>query len=162
LLSGCKPFCISGQRLSELERLICEEDAPAPSSAVRQASVESPDLARKLAAERGLTSQRLAQQLSGDLDIIIAPAMRKEPQRRYASAQQLASDIARHLNDQPVMARADSWHYIFGKFIRRHVAAVAASAAFILMLTGFAITTTLQAGRIEQERDLAQLEREGA
>src|SRR5690606_26785272 len=124
--------------------------------------VQSPELAGRIASERSVTPQRLAQQLTGDLDIIIATAMRKEPQRRYASAQQLAADLDRPLHDQPVLARADAWHYLFGKFIKRHVAAVTVSAAFVLMLAGFAITTALQARRIEQERDLAQLERESA
>ena len=55
-------------------------------------------------------------------------AMRKEPERRYASAEQLADDLRRHLDGRPVLARGDSTVYRAGKFVRRHAAAVAAAA----------------------------------
>jgi hypothetical protein len=59
----------------------------------------------RISDRRGLSPQRLRARLSGDLDAIIAMAMRKEPDRRYPSVEALADDLSRHLLGQPVRAR---------------------------------------------------------
>jgi len=58
--------------------------------------------------------------------MIVLMALRKEPERRYASAALFADDLRRHLHGRPVSARADSTLYRLGKFARQHAAAVAA------------------------------------
>jgi serine/threonine-protein kinase len=58
--------------------------------------------------------------LAGDLDAIVMMALRKEPRRRYGSAELLAEDIERYLRGLPVIARHPSRAYYFGKFLRRH------------------------------------------
>ena len=63
---------------------------------------------------------RLHRRLTGDVDTIVLHALRKEPQRRYASVEQFAGDIRRHLEGLPVTARRDSWRYRAGKFAVRH------------------------------------------
>src|SRR4029079_15191466 len=75
-----------------------------------------------------------------DLDNIVLMALRKEPERRYASVEHLAEDVRRHLQDLPVQARPASRRYRAGKFVRRHRAAVAAAALAVLSLAaGLAI-----------------------
>src|SRR5271170_3348421 len=90
LLAGTGPFVISSVRLSEIERAICERDPRPPSQTVPTNDSEE---SRSIAESRSTTPKRLARGLAGDLDNIVLMAMRKEPERRYSSAQQMASDI---------------------------------------------------------------------
>jgi len=85
--------------------------------------------------------------LRGDLDFILLKALRKEPDQRYASVQQFADDIRRHLDGLPVAARKGTWNYLAGKFARRHRAGVAAAAlVLVTLLSG--IVVTLREARI--------------
>ncbi len=87
------------------------------------------------------STARLRRRLFGDLDGIVLMALRKEPDRRYASVEQFAEDIRRHLTGLPVIARRDSWSYHAGKFIIRHKLGVTASVIVLLVvLTGIAAT----------------------
>ena len=81
-------------------------------------------------------------------------AMRKEPERRYASADQFADDLERHRKGLPVRAHLNSAIYRITKFIRRHAAAVIVSAVLVLaLLAGVAgITTGLIMARRERDR----------
>src|SRR6185369_17051660 len=74
--------------------------------------------------------------LHRDLDHIVLMALRKEPERRYASAEQLGEDVRRHLEGLPVKASPDSFGYRAGKFVRRHKAGVAASVLVAASLVG--------------------------
>lgn len=100
--------------------------------------------------------RRLRAQLSGDLDAIVLKALRKEPERRYGTAEQLSQDLKRHLDGRPVTAQRDSVGYRIAKFVRRHRWEVAASVLFVGSLTGGIITTTRQARRAEAERGKAE------
>ena len=73
--------------------------------------------------------------LEGDLDNIVAMATAREPARRYASVEQLAVDLRRHLAHQPVDARPTTWSYAAGRFIRRNRLAVGAATIAVLGLT---------------------------
>src|SRR5690606_36480616 len=84
----------------------------------------------------GLRPDRLQRRLRGDLDTIVAMVLRKEPSRRYASAEQLSSDVERHLVGLPVIARADTLGYRTAKFVRRNRAAVIAGTIVLLALAG--------------------------
>src|SRR5690606_1192564 len=100
--------------LLAVQRAICEEDAPPPSAAALDGS---DDRREQHAEQRGLRSpERLSRRLRGDLDMIIAMALRKEPSRRYASVEQLASDVDRHLAALPVHARGDTLTYRGARF----------------------------------------------
>jgi serine/threonine-protein kinase len=144
LLTGTRPFRFEHKLLSEIEKTICEEEAPRPSSVVTDdAKVEA--LGERRAA-------RVRVQLSGDLDAIILKAVRKEPARRYGSAEQLSADLRRHLEGLPVSAQRDWYGYRVGKFLRRHRWEVAASLLFAASLVGGIVTTTRQARRAESER----------
>jgi len=76
----------------------------------------------------GPAAARLARALRGDLDNIVARALKKSPAERYANASLLADDLRRYLNDEPVAARPDAKAYVLAKFVRRHRLGVAAGA----------------------------------
>jgi non-specific serine/threonine protein kinase/serine/threonine-protein kinase len=83
-------------------------------------------------------------------------AMRKEPQRRYKTAEQFAEDLQRHLDGMPVIARRDTVGYRTLKFVRRNRVGVAAAAVIILLLLGGISGTSWQAAVADQERDRAE------
>jgi tetratricopeptide (TPR) repeat protein/tRNA A-37 threonylcarbamoyl transferase component Bud32 len=91
-----------------------------------------------------------------DLDLVILAALRKEPARRYASAEQLGEDVRRFLANLPVSARKDTWSYRAAKFVRRHRLAVAAIAAVFVTLLVAAVVTAHQAALAREQRRLAE------
>src|SRR5207247_8730294 len=93
----------------------------------------------------------LRRRLRGDLDRIVVKALQKLPERRYASAEALATDVQRHLDGLPVSARGDALSYRTGKFLRRHRVGAGAVALLLLSLVGGLIGTTWQARRAERE-----------
>jgi len=157
LLCGASPFVIASMRLSEIERAICERDPLPPSHAV---SIDASEASQRIAAERGGSPSRLRRVLRGDLDNIIAMAMRKDPDRRYSSAQQMAGDIQRYLDGKPVIARRDTMSYRSAKFVTRHWLPVSTAAAILFLIIAFATTTYVQSLRIAAERDRVAEQRE--
>jgi eukaryotic-like serine/threonine-protein kinase len=146
LLTGTRPFRAEGRTFSELESLICDTDPPRPSAAI----------ADETAAARGeRRATRLRAQLAGDIDSIVLTALRKEPERRYASAERLAADVRRHLEGRTVSAQRDWAGYRLMKFARRNVAEVAAGALVVLSLVGGIAATSHQARVAERERQKA-------
>jgi len=100
----------------------------------------SAEVLRKESADaRG--RRRLAQALRGDLDQIVMTALRRDPARRYATAQALADDLRRYLDGHPVLARPDSLRYRMGKFVRRNAMAVAASGMLMLALVAATVVS---------------------
>ena len=162
LLCGRRPFQLIGSRVTDMERIICEQEPVPPSVMAARTSAESAELLADIAACRGTTGPRLQKELSGDLDNIVMMAMRKDAGRRYASAEQLAADLERHYGGQTVVAAGDSWSYRTHKFVRRHAVAVGAAALVALALAAFSTVTLLQARRIARERDIAASERQRA
>jgi len=159
LLCGQRPFQLVGATLSDMERIICEQDAPTPSAATARMAQQSPERMAQIAAARSTTPSRLQRDLCGDLDDIVSMAMRKEPERRYSSAEQLGVDIDRWLAGQPVLATRDTLSYRLRKFLARHTIAAAATAAAAAALAAFTALTFIQSQRIAYERDLANTER---
>jgi serine/threonine-protein kinase len=135
-----------------------EDSATVPLSGPAAATTDPDTLARA----RGVTAQRLRRQLIGDLDNVLLVALRKEPERRYASVEQLASDMRRHQEGHPVVARPDVWTYRTGKFVRRHRGAVASGTSAFLTLAFLVLSLAVQSRRIAAERDVANREREKA
>ncbi|HEX6614910.1 MAG TPA: protein kinase [Gemmatimonadales bacterium] len=97
-------------------------------------------------------------QYAGDLDTIVAKALRKRPDERYATVGELADDLRRHLNHEPVLARPESWSYRSARFIRRHRAAVAAAAVAALSLVGATAFSLVQLREARRQRDAAVAE----
>lgn len=140
LLTGERPHKFKDYTLPEIERAICGAEIERPSHLVER---------------RGKAPARLRRELSGDLDNIVLMALRKEPERRYQSVEQLSEDIRRYLEGRPVTARHDTLIYRAGKFIQRHKASVAVASTIVLLLAVFAGLASLQATRIARERDRA-------
>jgi serine/threonine protein kinase len=163
LLTGRSPYRLLSYSQLQLERAICMDDPARPSQMVIAKLGGEKDADRsRISDRRGLSPQRLRARLSGDLDAIIAMAMRKEPDRRYPSVEALADDLNRHLLGQPVRARQGDWRYSSAKFLRRHLLAVAIAAAAFLGLALFASVMLWENHRIELARDATAQERDRA
>ena len=141
LLSGTLPYRLKSRVPHELAQAICDQEPERPSTSL---------------TTRKIDASRLRKRLHGDLDNIVMMAMRKEPPRRYATAEQFAEDIQRHLNGLPVRARQDTFTYRAGKFIRRKKFAVAAAALIAVTLLVGIIATAWQARVARAERARAE------
>ena len=131
LLTGQLPYTI-GRQIHEVTRVIREED-PAPLSSISRV-------------------------YRGDVETIVAKALEKEKSRRYGSAADLASDIGRHLRDEPITARPPSTSYQLQKFARRHKALVWGVAAVFVVLVAGIIASTWQAARATRAEQAAREE----
>jgi len=106
--------------------------------------------------------RRLAQQLRGDLDQIVLLALRRDPVRRYSSAQALADDLKRFLDGRPVRARPDHWRYRLNKFVRRNVWAMAAATLTFAGLVAATVVALSFANSERAARAVAEHERSRA
>lgn len=149
LLTGNRPYKLKTRSAEEIAKAIREQEPERPSTAARGASFQ-------LAHNRNLKS--CATLLRGDLDNIVLKALRKEPERRYASVDQFSADIRRHLEGLPVRARKDNVGYRAAKFIKRHKVGVAAATLMMSILIAGVITTTIEArGANRRFNDVRQL-----
>ena len=133
-LTFTSPYKIAGRTQSEIERAVCETQ-PA-----RLTSAPGLDL-------------RTRRQLAGDLETIVATALRREPERRYSSAQQLSDDLQRYLKGFPVSARDDTLFYRARKLVRRNKLA---SAAIVLLILSIAAGWTATIREARRTRAQAQ------
>jgi eukaryotic-like serine/threonine-protein kinase len=149
LLVGRGPFAESGGRSSR-DR---EGGGPTrPSVAVGRGAVGMDRAARA----RGTSPDRLRRLLRGDLDTVALKALEEDPARRYQSAQQLLEDLERYLKGRPVIARPATVTYRAAKFVRRHRAALSATALVLLSLVGGLGVSLWQAGEAAAARDRAE------
>lgn len=156
LLTGNRPYDFSREGRAEIERIILEKEPEKPSTAITKVRTGDTDGPSGIGAARRVAVERLRKKLSGDLDRIILMALRKDPDRRYQSADQFRQDIIRYRTGLPVVAQSDSFVYRTDKFVRRHKMGVAASMAvagllfliFILAIR-FAFTTASQNAEIQ-------------
>jgi len=149
LLVGALPFDVDGLRGSgfdAIRRSILEVDPPRPSA--RLGGLGDASLAA--ARDRRAEPRSLLRQLRGDLDWIVLKALEKDRARRYASPADLAADIRRHLEHQPVLAGPPGLLYRAGKFVRRHRLGAAATLLVALAVVGGLFGTT--AGLIRARR----------
>jgi non-specific serine/threonine protein kinase/serine/threonine-protein kinase len=161
LLTGYQPFDIKqGKRppLDVMLRLLREEEPPAPSVKIGLDRDSWVSAAEARAAE----PRQLAQQLRGDLDWITLKALERDRARRYGTPSDLAADLRRHLNDEPVIARPASTGYRLRKYTRRHRVGVGIAAGLIVLLGAFSALQALELRRTTQERDRANRERDRA
>ena len=141
--------------LIELLRRIREDEPQAPSVRFARAG----DAAHRIAAERATEPARLARELRGELDWIVARAMAKERERRYGSAADLADDLERHLAGRPVAAGPPSRLYRFRKLLARHRLEAAAVGALVLALVAFGTAMAVQARRLARSLEIQEKER---
>lgn len=141
LLTGQSPYKSKATQPLELAKEICEQLPARPSTVVTQTAHENGDPPPLDEA----AIKRLRKGLRGDLDNIVLMALRKEPERRYASVQQLAEDVWRHSKNLPVTARADTIVYRGAKFVQRNRWAVVFASVAALGLIGGIVATSHQA-----------------
>jgi TolB-like protein len=133
MLTGVRPYRLkSAASIGLLEQAIATLEVRKPST----------QLAQHTAATRAATPQQLARQLRGDLDAIALKALAKHPAARYPSASDMAQDLRRYLQGQPIKAQPAGFTYRVRKFLLRHrtVVAIAAMAlAAIAATIGYAL-----------------------
>jgi serine/threonine-protein kinase len=148
LLTGQHPAGSGPRSPAQLIRTIVEEEPPHTSDAVASASSE-------VAANRAATPDKLRRQLRGDLDRIVAKALKKNPAERYSSVSAFADDLVRHLDHKPVLAQPDSFGYRAAKFARRNRVAVAVTATALIATAAGVAAIVVQDRRVRAERDFA-------
>ncbi|MEO8673867.1 MAG: serine/threonine-protein kinase, partial [Tahibacter sp.] len=148
LLSGAAVFDLKGKTAAQIEAVICEHLPKSPSAA---AAGDQAARSRRVAS-----SQVLARALRGDLDAIVLRALRKEPASRYASVEQFADDVLRHLEQRPVLGRRGTFHYRTRLFLRRNwrsvtlaVLGIASASAFTLIVIGERDKAIVERGHAE-------------
>jgi serine/threonine protein kinase/Flp pilus assembly protein TadD len=163
LLTGHPPYHVDTSAPFEMVRAISEVEPERPSEVIsRKSEITNSTGQRVQLTPESVSESRegrpavLRRRLAGDLDNIVLKALRKEPARRYASAEQFSADIGRYLDGLPIEARADTLTYRTGKFVRRHKAPVAAAILVFATLVGGIIMTMREARIAEQQRARAE------
>lgn len=179
LLSGHRPFESRETDFKKVYKAILEEEPPPPSEIVQNISKDWQNQITGKAEIRTSVFPVIKQSgfntetnnnndtfpaalnlssgsLRGDLDNIVLKALRKEPERRYSSAENFAEDIRRHQSGLTVSARPSTFAYRAEKFIKRNQLAAAASLLILLTLGGGIIATLWQARRAEAQRVRAE------
>jgi non-specific serine/threonine protein kinase/serine/threonine-protein kinase len=144
LLTGRLPYRLRSRSAHEMASAVCETEPDRPSTAVSRAEEfpagkESLDARspQEICAARQAPPDKLSRQLAGDLDQIVLKAIRKEPELRYTSAEQLAEDLRRHQEGLPVVARKGTVAYRARKYaVRNRVGVAAAALVALSLLTG--------------------------
>ena len=142
LLTGSTVLRTTDTTPAEIEESILRRVPPRPSDVVAQAGRPA-----------------AAQALRGDLDTIVMRALRKEPEQRYASVEQLVDEIRRHQRDEPIAARGGERAYRLRKFVRRQRAAIGATTAILLLVVAVIGLQIVQSRRLVAERDAAEAAR---
>ena len=140
MMVGTRPFDLSGKSLTEVERIVLEEEPPVPS-------------------ER---AEATAGGLQGDLDTILQKALRKEPGRRYRSVEALAADLERHRAGTPIEARPATIGYRAKKFAKRHRWGVGVGIAFLALIVVAGTMLVRQRNRAQRSAERARQEAETA
>ncbi|MDY0748883.1 serine/threonine-protein kinase [Paucibacter sp. R3-3] len=146
LLSGHRPYAPRLNTPAQLETAIAEGHLMRAADAATDVDAQA----------RGLTRRALVKQLRGDLDAVLDKALQLEPARRYASAEALSADLARHLRGHPVLAAPTSRWQRAWKFTQRHRAGVALGTLAVCSLVGVTATALWQAHEARAQRAKAE------
>ena len=138
LITGERPYRFAEPSWAEIERVV-REVVPEPPS-----------------ARAGRGQDGGWQRAQDDLDTVVLQALRKQPERRYPSVEQLSDDVRCYLAGEPVSARPDTLGYRMKRFVARHRAAVAATALIFLTLVSAVIVTAWQARVARDQRRAAE------
>ncbi len=190
LLTGCLPYTEVGDTPVSLAQAIIEADPPRASTVATRAaafaptrfsgphatipaaqngakieiiSPENEDFSADVRAKkRNTTTAKLASALTGDLDNILAKALRKDPYERYATVAEFADDLRAHLELRPVKAQPDSLGYRTQKFVRRNRGAVATAGFTMFAILAGVATTAWQANEARKQTEIARSEAQKA
>ena len=154
LLTGQHPAGDALASPAGLVRAIVDQEPPRMSDVVA-GSAEAAEARVAHASRCGTTPNGLRRALGGDLDTIVAKALKKEPTARYASVTAMADDLRRYLRGEPIGARPDTLRYRTAKFVGRNGRGIAAAAAVLVLMT---VIVAFYTTRLAAERDRAQRE----
>ena len=146
LLAGAHPAASGDSAPAEILKAIVDTEPRRPSEAATEED----------AASRGAAREGLRRQLRGDLDTIVARALKKDPAERYASAEAMASDLRRFLSREPISARPDTLGYRATRFVQRHRLGVALGALAVVGAVAGTLAVLWQAREAGRQRDAAE------
>jgi serine/threonine protein kinase len=156
LLTGTTPFASDTLKkvgLDEMRRMIREEEPPAPS---RRLSTLSAQAFSTVSEQQGVDGRKLKQVVRGELDWIVMKALEKNRDRRYESANALAADVQRYLNDESVTACPPTASYRVRKYIRRNRRTLIPASIVALALVAATSVSTWQAARARDAQRTAE------
>jgi TolB-like protein/tetratricopeptide (TPR) repeat protein len=169
LLTGHRPYRLQGNTPQEFERVICEEAPQKPSTIIGRVDEWRADdgtcitlTPATVAQARGDEPDKLRRRLAGDLDNVVLMALRKEPEQRYTSVDELSDDLRRYSEGLPIRARKPTLVYRTTKLIGRNPAtALTAAFSFVIIVAlsamAFSWSATATATPTTQVRSLAVL-----
>ena len=161
LLTGSTPIeadTLAKLAIFKILETIREKEPQRPSDRLS----DSHDAIVGISAQRRIEPKKLQHVLRGDLDWIVMKALEKDRRRRYETANGLAEDVRRFLNDQPIAARPPSRAYQFNRFVRKNRGLVASLATIFTVLLLGILGTTLFAWRAGYAEKQAILDRDSA
>ena len=172
LLTAHRPFEVAEPDFKKIYQAVVETEPAPPSQAISDFGLwisdsKKTDWRKSTTKDSEQSQDRVnpkskaqnLKSLRGDLDNIVLKALRKEPERRYSSAENFADDIRRHLQGLPVTARPNTFSYLAEKFVKRNRAAVFAAALVLLAVAGGAAATLWQARAAQAQARIAQVEK---
>jgi eukaryotic-like serine/threonine-protein kinase len=147
LLTGGAPYEVDGRTPAEVRHILSTQAPVAPSDAVTDAHAK---------VSGAVDARAASAALRGELDAIVLMALRKEPERRYASVESFSSDLLRYLKGRTVQARPDTMRYRVGKFVRRQRALVAGVSIAALAMIGGTVASLRAAASARAEARRSQ------
>jgi eukaryotic-like serine/threonine-protein kinase len=133
LLTGEHPYRFHSRAPEEILRSIGDGHVRRPSEVVDYSPVSASETTITTVSSRDGGDRVRRDDKRGNLDKVVLKALHKEPERRYASVEEMAQDIRRHLAGRPVLARADSPAYRVARFAVRHPTFTVLTAAVVLL-----------------------------
>ena len=165
LLTGEHPFCREKMSSEQIRRAINQSQPPRPSRAIAECGVRSAELKtdsaelvkRQIKSSEHKTIPHSALRIphSKDLDNIVLKALRREPERRYQSVEQLAEDLRRYEEGLPIMARPATFFYQAQKFYQRNKITVFAGLLVLLSLVAGLAMAIWQANVAREQAEIA-------
>jgi non-specific serine/threonine protein kinase/serine/threonine-protein kinase len=157
LLTGHRPYRLPMRDSEELARVICEREPTRASTVVGIREKVEPSEGTTITVDpseisncRRTTVAALRRRLRGDLDTVVSVALRKEPERRYASVDQFSEDLGRYLEGHPIRARKDTVGYRMSKFTTRHPVGVGVGVATFVLLCILSLYASWEARRLSR------------
>jgi eukaryotic-like serine/threonine-protein kinase len=154
LLTGQHPAGAALRTPADLVKAIMDTDPTLPSDVVVPTKATA-EVITQSATRRTTTPDKLSRLLRGDLDTIVAKALKKNPRERYASVTALADDLGRYLRHEPISARPDTFVYRTRKFIRRNRTAVSLAVLALVAAAAGVFAILHQRNEAYSERDRA-------
>lgn len=154
LLVGRRPHGEEDATPAQLARAVGRDELRRPSSRVAETTGETLDIAQA----RSTTPEQLRRLLRGDIDTILAKALKRNAHERYATVQQFADDIRRYLDRRPIAARADSAAYRLRKYVGRHLVGVSIGALLVLAVLAGVVGIAWEARIARHEASRAETE----